>query len=319
MANRRPIDSPVYDENAMGALRFIRLNARTAHLGRRAVTLLELLIAIALVLAMLALVGANLMAQLDERRFDSTGDVLLQHLLLARAHAQSTGGTVEVLYIPGAQAGLGGDGDGPRIESRSAQQKPIDRWPEEGSAGMPALDGSDAASGSVADSEAGADGASPDQTKIYESWASQDLPAGYRVLDQPPADASALTAAAMIAGDTFELSGDPASPTGEAPRSIRLALFLPDGSAIVSDARWLIDDGSRLAKITINPWTGLPAIERVKEDDQTETPVESDDQQEGGVRDRSASSSDRDGERESTGALDDDGSSTTTDDTQDRP
>lgn len=73
---------------------------RPARLHPRGATLLELLVALALVLAMAALVWPPLIERLDERRFETAMDVAGEHLLLARAHAQATGGSVEVTFVP---------------------------------------------------------------------------------------------------------------------------------------------------------------------------------------------------------------------------
>ena len=43
---------------------------------------------------------------------------------------------------------------------------------------------------------------------------------------------------------------------------IRIAIFLGDGTAIVSGPRWILDASGRLAELRINPWTGAPGIER---------------------------------------------------------
>lgn len=280
MSNRFQYASPGNGENAMRALRTFELNVRGCRQGRRArggVTLLELLIVIALLLAMFAIVVPNLLGQMDERRFESTGDVLLQHLLLARAHAQATGDSVEVRYIPG---------DAPRIESQLVLQQPIERWPEPGSEGL-AAEANDDVVLERPEFANRADNASVDSTRIYESWANQELPSGYRISDEPPVDANEPSDA-MMGGERFELGGTELLSNGSAARDpIRLALFLPDGSAIAGDTRWLIDDENRSAKLTINPWTGLPAIEPVIATDESESAEVGEDERDDDVDERS--------------------------------
>ncbi|MCH8210830.1 MAG: hypothetical protein IIB99_05600, partial [Planctomycetes bacterium] len=65
---------------------------------RRGLTLLELLIAIGLVVALGALVFPTMMGRQRQRTFDSTIQIIRDQLLLARAHAQATGVPVEVMY-----------------------------------------------------------------------------------------------------------------------------------------------------------------------------------------------------------------------------
>lgn len=65
----------------------------------RGLTLLELLIVLALLLAMAALVGPAALNALDERAFESATDVTQRQMMLARAHAQATGKPVEVVYV----------------------------------------------------------------------------------------------------------------------------------------------------------------------------------------------------------------------------
>lgn len=60
-------------------------------MNRRGVTLLELLLAIALLLALGAIVLPPLFVRLNERAFESSAEIVRNQLLLARAHAQITG------------------------------------------------------------------------------------------------------------------------------------------------------------------------------------------------------------------------------------
>ena len=47
-------------------------------------------------------------------------------------------------------------------------------------------------------------------------------------------------------------------------RRVRIAVYLPDGSALLSRHVWVIDaDGDQIGSISINPWTGLPQTQRV--------------------------------------------------------
>ena len=62
--------------------------------------------------------------------------------------------------------------------------------------------------------------------------------------------------------------------------TLRLAVYMPDGSALLVQSVWIRDDHGRRGKIEVNPWTGLPSFDRVvgaQADDATadEDPVES--------------------------------------------
>ncbi len=45
------------------------------------------------------------------------------------------------------------------------------------------------------------------------------------------------------------------------PRTIRLAVFLPDGSALLGEGVWVVDNDGRARRIEVNPWTGLPIFD----------------------------------------------------------
>ena len=66
----------------------------------RGLTLLELLIALTLLLALGAIALPAMMSRLGERAFDTAADLTINHLLLARAYAQAERSPVEVIYDP---------------------------------------------------------------------------------------------------------------------------------------------------------------------------------------------------------------------------
>lgn len=72
----------------------------------RGVTLIELLIVIALLLAIAVAVGPTIVSTLDERAFESAVDVSERQLLLARSHAQMSGNPVEVIYTQRDDLGI---------------------------------------------------------------------------------------------------------------------------------------------------------------------------------------------------------------------
>ncbi len=78
----------------------------------------------------------------------------------------------------------------------------------------------------------------PDQV-IVEGWADRDLPDDLRLTDRAESDRVVL----------------------------RLAVYMPDGSAPLMQPVWIRDDHGRLGKIEVNPWTGLPSFERLLSSD----------------------------------------------------
>jgi type II secretory pathway pseudopilin PulG len=183
---------------------------------RRGVTLLELLLAIALLLALGALVLPALFDRLAQRAYESSAEIVRSQLLLARAHAQATGEPIEVLFETAAA----------RVAARRF------------------VPGLVAPEPLVADQEQ-----SPESLGVPEPWARRDLADGVWITDRgdDPAD---------------ELPDEPAAPdTDEIPRSIRLALFMPNGSAVLAEPVWIRDDHGRRGRLTVNLWTGLPSFE----------------------------------------------------------
>ncbi len=163
---------------------------------RPGVTLVEILLVIALLVALGSLVLPVTVEASRGRAFDSAAESVRGQLLLARAHAQSTGRPVEVAYIARP----------PRVAARFF------------------------------------DGASHE---IPYAWADQALPGGVRIEpDQGPDDADAR----VPAGDA-------------AAAELTLAVFTPDGSALLAAAALIRDDHGREARLAVNPWTGLPASE----------------------------------------------------------
>ncbi|UCD76493.1 MAG: prepilin-type N-terminal cleavage/methylation domain-containing protein [Phycisphaerales bacterium] len=223
---------------------------------RRGFTLLELLIAIALLLALGALSLPAIMGQLDERRFESAVELTTSHLLLARAHAQATGRTVEVLYrFPPA-----------RLEARIFQ-------PGEMSEGDPSdWPSNEGIAGDEEGEETGYYSLEWDEEQntaglIHEGWALRALPAGIRLSSAPPDGAEGLLAEwsefeEESWGEGFSPPVEPMpAEEDDDPVTIRLAVFLPDGSALICEPAWLWDRNDHLERLTVNPWSGLPQIQ----------------------------------------------------------
>ena len=105
---------------------------------------------------------------------------------------------------------------------------------------------------------------------IAEPWASRPLGSGISIARRAPA--------ASISSDT---SPSIASAAGSAPlasadegdfetledlergQEVRLAVFMPDGSALVGDDVFLNDKSGRCGRLSVNPWSGLPMFVRL--------------------------------------------------------
>ncbi len=174
---------------------------------RRALTLIELLLAIGLLLVLGGIVLPAVLTGLRERAFESTAEIIRNQLLLARAHSQATRRPVEVLYVDRP----------PRSARVGARYFPVQN----------------------AETRAD-DQQQPVDLVIVEGWADRGLPDGLRLTDPQ--------------GDQSE---------DDEPRVLRLAVYMPDGSALLARPVWILDDHGRRGRLQVNPWTGLPSFERI--------------------------------------------------------
>ena len=228
-------------------------------MNRRGVTLLELLLAIALLLALGGLVLPALFNRLPERAFVSSAEIVRSQLLLARAHAQATGEPIEVLFAT----------DPPRVVAR--------RFDASLATLEPRADASDAPDGqnepfevtSLDDEEA------PEALRIPEPWAERVLADGVWIAERPGLPEGEPAGFGVEA--QLLAAGDEDVERDEVPRAIRLALFMPDGSAVLAEPVWVRDGHGRRGRLTVNHWTGLPSFERVAEIH--EEPLEEEDEQ----------------------------------------
>lgn len=206
----------------------------------RGITLIELLIAIAILLVIGAIVTPRMIRTLDERRFESAAEHVELQLMLARSYAQRMGEPVEVRYHP----------DSRRIIARRFMQT-NDELDEDNSR-VPAARREGARN---ADSIGAFDDDDDDENAITEAWAERTLPRGITLSDERPQSAISAEGRAMRS----EEDGFPALDT----EPIRLAVFLPDGSAMLTRTAWLTDNHDRLGRIRISAWTGDAKYERL--------------------------------------------------------
>jgi type II secretory pathway pseudopilin PulG len=209
--------------------------------AQRSLTLLETLIALVLVVAMGALIFPSLMNTLDERAFESVAEETNEQLMRARAHAQVTGSPVEVTY------------DAHKSQVRARLFQPLENFaaPDEDDPDMEAP----AASASRPSPQ------SREGAAITEAWALVNLGRSMRIVSRPPmekAENALLPPAESLAPDEYETLEDLAKG-----QRIRLAVFMPDGTALMGDQVWLNDDKGRIGVFTINPWSGLPFFKRL--------------------------------------------------------
>ncbi|MHC4142412.1 MAG: prepilin-type N-terminal cleavage/methylation domain-containing protein [Planctomycetota bacterium] len=218
-------------------------------MNRRGVTLLELLLAIALLLALAGLVLPALFDRLTERAFESSAEIVRSQLLLARAHAQATGEPIEVLF----------ETDPSRVAARRFDVGLVDLGPEGDARGEENLTDEPFEVTSLDDEQA------PETLRVPEPWAERVLADGVWIADrsglaEEGSGGFGAEAGFRAAGDDrIEIEGD------ETPRTIRLALFMPDGSAVLAEPVWIRDEHGRRGLLTVNHWTGLPSFERVME------------------------------------------------------
>jgi prepilin-type N-terminal cleavage/methylation domain-containing protein len=228
-----------------------RARSITHHHG---LTLLELLLAIALLLSLSALALPSLVGVLDERAFESTQDVVKAHLLLARAHAQQTGRPVEVIYDPADNRLTARMFD---VQSLKATIEPAEApenaargdEPDDASPSAPLMFDDDAAAAAI----------------IPESWAVQPLRDELSLRTQPPPWMEHIDESALLELESFEGFSAPFGPDFIARQPedldpIRLAIYLPDGTALLALEAWLIGPEPLARQLVIDAWTGQPAF-----------------------------------------------------------
>jgi len=244
---------------------------RRAHAARRGgITLIELLIAIALIVALGALVVPDLAAQLGRRRWEAASDGLVRQIALARAEAQRTGEAIEVIQRPLDP----GDRRGPLIVARRLTagigaaafedaQRPAGR--RRGGNDLAATDG-------PAPLDDFMDDGPEDDRALAFGWAELRLQSGVRLTTEEPTPerfGPDALAADPLGGERLDdqLEDPMSGPIAAGDGPLRLAILLPDGSALPGRPAWLIDGEGRAARLRIDAWTGMVTLEPVVFDD----------------------------------------------------
>ena len=238
---------------------------------RSAMTLLEVLIALVLLAALAAIVAPTVINRLDERAFEAAADGTNEQLMMARAHAQVTGEAVEVTYSPvtgqvqarvyapwDAQRDLDAIEPGTSPLASSARENPFPAGGSNETRGD--------SSGLLTNASSDAD----KDSAIAEAWAVRPLGRGIRIGTHPPAsgDEAEMEEICLPDGTLVSVARDRDADVLYAlaqGQDVRLAVFMPDGSAMVGNDLWLDDGQGRLGRITINPWSGLPMFHRLSD------------------------------------------------------
>lgn len=188
-----------------------------------AFTLIEILIVVSLLVAAAAIVVPLSASTFAERRFENTMDRVSGHLLSARLESMERRLPVEVIWMQGQMHS--------RIFDPDLVQ-PV-------------------SPGVVDERDADAEGLSPELASTLEE--PQD---SLEVFDFPPGTTCRDSEPGVIESIPGILSD------GEAVESLRIAVYLPDGSVIERGPRWIVDADGRTAALWIDRRTGFPALNR---------------------------------------------------------
>lgn len=221
---------------------------------RRGVTLIELLLALGLLLAIGAFALPITLETLERRAFESAGDELVGQLLLARAHARETGLPVEVLCRREGADVSGDSAASTRLDSQfDSQLDSASNAPSGGGRSTILIRTVDLSL------EASESPESDELTPIALSWAERSYALSIARLSTESGATQPFEEQSNGEGDAVGGAGFDRQLASQ--RFERVALFVPDGSAPLAERLRLRDAAGREAFVTINPWTGLAALE----------------------------------------------------------
>jgi hypothetical protein len=182
---------------------------------------------------------------LGEHAIESAVETLTGQLMLGRAHAMHSGKAIELRVVTRPS----GEQTVEAVEFDPARRVLGSHEIREAAGG--ADDGA-----TMLDFGARGD-AGPDEEldALPFSWANHPVPRGITISARPPDDdADDAAAFGSAADETSDL---------QEPGVVRVAVYLSDGSAVLSRAIYVWDESGRCRRISINPWTGVPAAEVV--------------------------------------------------------
>lgn len=212
---------------------------------RRGLTLLEILIVLALLIATAALAIPAMTHRFESTRFEATVDQIIATLALARAESQQQRRPVQILWDAGERVVRGAWLDTELLAGDDEQSRPVD----DSQAGGTDADGEEADPQSRLD----AAGAGARTLATGGSRLRVLLPEGCRV--EPGRSESPEAGATEPSPDK---RADP--PGGDSTAPISLVVYMPDGSTFGEASFRVVDDQGRQVRIEINPWTGQALV-----------------------------------------------------------
>ncbi len=208
------------------------------------VTLLELLIVLAVLAALMAIALPFTLRSLEARELESTEENIASELIKARVKAQESGRPVEVVVVE----------EPPRVIVRYFR--------EDDSGAAPPDEPNGATSGSASFRPRFAD-------STFESWGEESA--------LHPSVSVATMPAANESQDDGELGeGQHRSPhwSPHGGNPVRLAVYLPDGTTLFAATLLLMHQNGLSSRVSVDPWTGQPAIRRGNGSASTSTVLE---------------------------------------------
>ena len=230
---------------------------------RRGLSLVEILVSVAIVLAVAAVAVPWTAGWLGGRELDQAEDQLSMQLMMARAAAREEGRPVEVV------ADL--EGRGQRVRARFLDGLPVDGSGEVSRDSARAADADDEF-GEFGAGDADAFGGAGDEAPAIDaSWARLELPRGVRLAvgadgfersvreGEAPAFSTRADRPTRAADAALDRSRDAADALDDAaPAGTTLAIFLPDGTAIVAPIFMLRTYSGRTRAMQVDRATGRP-------------------------------------------------------------
>ena len=201
--------------------------------SRRGISLIELLLAIGVVLAIAALVIPWTSGWLGSRELDNAEDGLTLQFMRARAAAREGGRPVQVI----AKSGESGNFVLASYMAAGGDDEPVD-----------------GVSLAAPDADADADGNL--LKPINADWASMKLPSG--VCIALGASNAAASADADEMNENLGAEDDDVPPPAAATEGQTLAIFLPDGTVFFAPIFMLRTDAGSLRAMQVDRATGVP-------------------------------------------------------------